>query len=49
MHSKHKPDCLLGYMLHTSSYVPTIAAGKPVIAFGDDSCYNIGDRGSRSM
>ena len=44
-----EPDRLLGYTLHTSAYVPTIAAGKPVIAFGDYSYYNIGDRGSRSM
>ena len=44
-----EPDRLLGYTLHTSAYVPTIAAGKTVIAFGDYSYYNIGDRGSRSM
>ena len=28
---------------------PELAAGKPVMAFGDYSYYNIGDRGSRSM
>ena len=44
-----EPDRLLGYALHTSSYMPTIAAGKAVIAFGDYSYYNIGDRGTRSM
>ena len=44
-----EPDRLLGYALHTSAYVPTIAAGKPVIAFGDYSYYNIGDRGTRSL
>ena len=44
-----EPDRLLGYTLHTSAYVPTIAAGKPVIAFGDYSYYNIGDRGTRSL
>ena len=44
-----EPDRLLGYALHTSAYVPTIAAGKSVIAFGDYSYYNIGDRGTRSL
>lgn len=44
-----EPDSLLGYPVHTSAYVPTVAAGKPVIAFGDFSYYNIGDRGSRSF
>ena len=39
----------MGYTLHTSAYVPTIAAGKSVIAFGDYSYYNIGDRGTRSL
>lgn len=44
-----EPDSLLGYPVYTSAYVPTVAAGKPVIAFGDYSYYNIGDRGSRSF
>ncbi len=44
-----EPDRLLGYAIHTSPYVPTIAAGKTVLAFGDYSYYNIGDRGTRSM
>ena len=44
-----EPDRLLGYTLHTSAFVPLIAAGKPVIAFGDYSYYNIGDRGTRSL
>lgn len=44
-----EPDRLLGYEVMTSAYVPTIAAGKPVIAFGDFSYYNIGDRGVRSF
>ena len=44
-----EPDRLLGYALHTSPYMPTIAAGKAVIAFGDCSYYNIGDRGTRSL
>ena len=44
-----EPDRLLGYALHTSPYMPTVAAGKAVIAFGDYSYYNIGDRGTRSL
>ncbi|SFA71476.1 phage major capsid protein [Selenomonas ruminantium] len=44
-----EPDRLLGYALHTSPYMPTVAAGKSVIAFGDYSYYNIGDRGTRSL
>ena len=35
--------------MYTSPYVPTIAADKPVLAFGDFSYYNIGDRGTRSF
>ena len=42
-------DRLFGYEVYTSPYVPLIAAGKPVIAFGDFSYYNIGDRGTRSF
>ena len=44
-----EPDRLFGYEVMTSAYVPTIEAGKPVIAFGDFSYYNIGDRGVRSF
>lgn len=44
-----EPDSLLGYPVYTSAYVPTVAAGNPVMAFGDFSYYNIGDRGSRSF
>lgn len=44
-----EPDRLMGYALHTSPYMPTIAAGKAVIAFGDYAYYNIGDRGTRSL
>lgn len=44
-----EPDSLLGYPVYTSAYVPTVAAGNPVIAFGDYSYYNIGDRGARSF
>lgn len=42
-------DRLFGYEVYTSPYVPIIATGKPVIAFGDFSYYNIGDRGTRSF
>ncbi len=44
-----EPDRLFGYPVYTSAYVPAIAAGQPVIAFGDMSYYNIGDRGTRSF
>lgn len=44
-----EPDRLFGYEVLTSPYVPTIQAGAPVIAFGDFSYYNIGDRGTRSF
>ena len=44
-----EPDRLLGYAVHTSAFAPELAAGKPVMAFGDFSYYTIGDRGSRSM
>ena len=44
-----EPDRLMGYAVHTSEFAPESATGKPVMAFGDFSYYNIGDRGSRSM
>lgn len=44
-----EPDRLLGFEVLTSAYVPTIEAGTAVIAFGDFSYYNIGDRGVRSF
>ena len=44
-----EPDRLLGYPVYTSAFVPAVAAGKPVLAFGDMSYYNIGDRGVRSF
>lgn len=43
------PKRLFGYDVLTSPYVPLIEAGKPVIAFGDFTYYNIGDRGTRSF
>ena len=44
-----EPDRLLVYPVYSSAYMPAIAAGKTVIAFGDYSYYNIGDRGTRSL
>lgn len=44
-----EPDRLLGYPIFTSAYAPLVEAGKPAIAFGDFSYYNIADRGTRSM
>ena len=44
-----EPDKLLGYPIYTSPYAPSIAAGTAVIAFGDMSYYNIGDRGTRTI
>ena len=44
-----EPDRLFGYAIHTSPYFPTVTAGKPAIAFGDFSYYDIGDRGTRSF
>lgn len=44
-----EPDRLLGYEVYTSPYFPEIEKGKPAIAFGDFSYYNIGDRGTRSF
>lgn len=44
-----EPDRLLGYKIYTSPFMPTIATGQPVLAFGDFSYYNIGDRGSRTF
>ena len=44
-----EPDRLLGYPVYTSPYMPTIAAGEMVLAFGDFSNYVIGDRGQRTF
>ena len=44
-----EPDRLFGFPLYTSAYAPTATAGKPLIAFGDFSYYNIADRGTRSI
>ncbi|MCL1952816.1 MAG: phage major capsid protein [Oscillospiraceae bacterium] len=42
-----QPDRLLGYPLHTSPYVPLVAAGAVTLAFGDYAHYWIADRGGR--
>jgi len=44
-----EPDRILGYPVYTSTYMPKIAKGAAVMAFGDFSYYNIGDRGTRSV
>ena len=44
-----EPDRLLGYPVYSSAYMSAVEAGKTVIAFGDYSYYNIGDRGTRSL
>ncbi|GHU48791.1 hypothetical protein FACS1894127_0210 [Clostridia bacterium] len=44
-----QPDRLFGYPLHTSPYVPTLAAGALSIAFGDFSNYWIADRQGRTL
>nr|WP_169406868.1 phage major capsid protein [Desulfoscipio gibsoniae] len=41
------PNTLLNRPVKTSAYVPTIAAGKKVIAFGDMGYYWIADRQGR--
>lgn len=48
-----EPDRLVGYPIYTSAYAPTIpttgANNDPILAFGDFSYYNIGDRGTRTL
>jgi HK97 family phage major capsid protein len=44
-----EPDRLLGYPIHTSPYVPAVAAGALPIAFGDFSNYWIADRMGRTV
>ena len=44
-----EPDRLLGYPIFSTPYMPTIAAGEMVLAFGDFSYYNIADRGTRTF
>ena len=44
-----EPDTLFGRPVRTSSYVPTIASGAKVLAFGDFSYYWVADRQGRSF
>jgi len=44
-----QPDMVLNRPYHTSSYVPELAAGEKVMAFGDFSYYWIADRQGRSF
>lgn len=44
-----EPDRIFGYPVYTTPYMSIVEAGKIVLAFGDYSYYNIGDRGVRSM
>ena len=44
-----KPDTILGHPIYTSGFMPTIAAGKKVMVFGDFSYYWIADRGERTF
>lgn len=44
-----EPDRIFGYPVYTTPYMPIVEAGHIVLAFGDYSYYNIGDRGVRSM
>ena len=41
--------CSVAYTVYSSAYIPAIAEGKTVIAFGDYSYYNIGDHGIRAL
>ena len=41
------PDTLLGKAIHTSSFMPTVAAGNRSVLFGDYSYYWIADRQTR--
>lgn len=43
------PDSILNRPVHTSAYVPTIAAGSKSVAFGDFGYYWIADRQGRSF
>lgn len=44
-----EPDTCLGYKIYTSPFFPEPGPNKAVLAFGDFSYYNIGDRGPRSF
>ena len=44
-----QPDRLFGYPIHTSPYVPTVAAGALTLGFGDYANYWIADRQGRAV
>lgn len=44
-----QPDMILNRPYHTSAYVPELAAGAKVMAFGDFSYYWVADRQGRSF
>ena len=44
-----EPDTLLGKPIKTSAYMPTVASGQKVVAFGDFSYYWIADRQGRTF
>ena len=44
-----EPSMLLGNPVETSAYMPTVAAGEDVLAFGDFKYYWIADRQSRTF
>ena len=44
-----QPDRLFGYPIHTSPYVPTVAAGALTLGFGDYANYWITDRQGRAV
>jgi len=44
-----KPNTLLGRPIHTSAYMPAIAAGNKALLFGDYSYYWIADRQNRTF
>lgn len=44
-----QPDKLLGYDIHTSTYVPTASANALSVAFGDFKNYWIGDRAGKTV
>ena len=43
------PDTILGRPVYTSAYMPTIAAGKKTVLFGDLSYYWVADRQGRTF
>lgn len=44
-----KPDTILGRPIRTSSFMPGIAAGEPVLLFGDLKNYWVADRQNRTF